>query len=91
MKRSHLSSEGVDSYWLMSKDLEKKVNDVNSRVETMAKVVLEMADDRKLRVKIIKDQHDDITEFTTRFACTVHDCSLKWEDDVDDASLTPEK
>ena len=54
-------SEGVDSYWLMSKDLEKRVEDINQRVETLTKVVLEMADDRKLLVKVIKNQHDDIT------------------------------
>jgi hypothetical protein len=84
-------SEGVDSYWLMSKDLEKKVDDVNNRVETQAKVVLEMADDRKLLVKIIKDQHDDITELTTCFACIAHSCHLKQEDDVDSASPSLEK
>jgi hypothetical protein len=26
-------SEGVNSYWLMSKDLEKRVKDINQRVE----------------------------------------------------------
>jgi hypothetical protein len=50
-------NEGVDPYLLMSKDLDKKVDYVNNRVETLDKVVLEMADDMKLLVKIIKNQH----------------------------------
>jgi hypothetical protein len=70
-------SEGVDSYWLMSKDLEKRVEDIDQRVETLTKVFLEMVDDRKLVVKVIKNQHDDITELGTRFACIAHACNLK--------------
>lgn len=84
-------NEGVDSYWLMSKDLDKKVNDINNRVETLAKVILDMVDDTKFLVKVIKNQHDDITELATRFACIAHTCNLKWEDDVDGASPTLEE
>ena len=84
-------SEGVDSYWLMSKALEKRVEDINQRVETLTKVVLEMADDRKLLVKVIKNQHDDITELATRFACITHACNLKQEDNISGASFTPEE
>jgi hypothetical protein len=54
-------SEGVDSYCLMGNDLEKRVKDINQRVETLTKVVLEMVDDRKLLLEVIKNQHDDIT------------------------------
>jgi septal ring factor EnvC (AmiA/AmiB activator) len=84
-------SEGIDSYWLMSKDLEKRVKDINQRVETLTKVLLEMADDRKLLVKVIKNQHDDITELATRFACIARACNLKREDTVSGASFTPEE
>lgn len=84
-------NEGVDSYWLMSKDLEKKVDDIKNRVETLAKVVLEMANDRKFLVKVIKNQHDDIMELATCFACITHACNLKREDDVSGTSLTPEE
>jgi uncharacterized Ntn-hydrolase superfamily protein len=84
-------SEGVDSYWLMSKDLEKRVKYINQRVETPTKVFLEMADDRKLLVKVIKNQHDDITELATHFACIAHACNLKREDTISEASFTQEE
>jgi predicted transcriptional regulator len=84
-------SEGVDSYWLMSKDLEKRVEDINQRVETLTKVVLEMADDRKLLVKVIKNQHDDITKLATRFACIAQACNLKREDTISGASFAAEE
>jgi hypothetical protein len=84
-------SEGVESYWLMSKDLEKRVEDINWRVKTLSKVVLEMASDIKLLVKLIKNQHDDITELVTRFACIAHACNLKWEDTISGASFAAEE
>jgi hypothetical protein len=34
--------EGVDAYWMMSKDLEKNVDDINGRVELLVNLVLEM-------------------------------------------------
>jgi hypothetical protein len=50
-----------------------------------------MADDRKFLVKVIMNQHDDITALATRFACIAHACNLKREDDVIGASLTPKE
>jgi hypothetical protein len=76
---------------LISKDLEKKVEDINQRVKTLTKVVLEMADDRKLLVKVIKNQHDDITELATHFACIAHACNRKREDTISGASFAPKE
>jgi hypothetical protein len=39
--------EGVDAYWMMSKDLDKKVDDIDGRVELLVKIVLEMAEGKK--------------------------------------------
>jgi hypothetical protein len=50
-----------------------------------------MADDRKLLVKVIKNQHDDITELDTRFVCIAHACNLKRGDTINGASFTPEE
>jgi hypothetical protein len=58
---------------------------------TLTKVVLEMTDDRKLLVKVIKNQHDDITELATHFACIAHTCNLKREDTFSGASFAPEE
>jgi hypothetical protein len=84
-------NEGVDSYWLMRKDLEKKVDGINNRVETLANVVLDMANDMKLLVKVIKRHHDDITELATSFSCITHACNLKREDDAVEHRLLPRR
>jgi hypothetical protein len=34
--------EGVDAYWMMSKDLKKNVDDINGSVELLVNLVLEM-------------------------------------------------
>ena len=83
--------EGVDAYWMMGKDLEKKVDDIDGRVEILAKIVIEMAEDKKLLLKIIKEQQADIVELSTRFACIGHACSLKREEEDDDVFFTPKK
>ena len=83
--------EGVDAYWMMGKDLEKKVDDIDGRVEILAKIVIEMAEDKKLLLKIIKDQQANIVELSARFACIAHACSLKREEEDDDAFFTPRK
>jgi hypothetical protein len=83
--------EGVDAYRMMGKDLEKKVDDIDGRVEILAKIVIEMAEDKKLLLKIIKEQQTNIVELSTRFACIAHDCSLKREEEDDDAFFTPKK
>ena len=38
--------EGIDDYQMMSKDLEKKVDDVDGSYETLVKIVVEMAEDK---------------------------------------------
>ena len=39
--------EGIDSYWMMSKDLEKKVDDIDGRVGFFIKTVFELTDENK--------------------------------------------
>jgi hypothetical protein len=82
--------EGVDAYWMMSKDLEKRVDDIDSRVEFLVKIVLEMADDKKKLLRVVEEQQADIAELSARFACIAHACNLKNEK-KEDVFFTPEK
>ena len=51
--------KGIDSYWMMSKDLEKKVDDIDGRVGFLIKTVFELADEKKLlQKKFLKLQFD---------------------------------
>jgi hypothetical protein len=79
--------EGVDAYWMMSKDLEKKVNDIDGRVELLVKIILEMTEDKK---KLVKEQHGDIAELLAHFACITQACNMKREEE-DDVFFTPER
>lgn len=76
---------------MMGKDLEKKVDDIDGRVEILANIVIEMAEDKKLLLKIIKEQQVDIAELSTCFTCIAHACSLKREEEDDDVFFTPKK
>ena len=60
--------EGIDAYWMMSKDLENKVNDVDSRMETLTKIVIEMAEEKKKILEILQEQHATIIDLSSRFA-----------------------
>jgi hypothetical protein len=82
--------EGVDAYWMMSIDLEKKVDDINGRVEFLTKIVLEMADDKKKLLKVVEAQQADIVELYARFTCVAIACNLK-NDEKEDVFFTPEK
>jgi hypothetical protein len=46
---------------MMSKDLEKKVDDIDGRVELLIKIVHEMADDKKELIKLVKEQREDFS------------------------------
>ena len=61
---------------MMSKDLNKKVDDIDGRVEFL--------------VQVIKEQQADIEELSARFACIANACSWKSEKE-EDIFYTPEK
>ena len=69
--------EGIDAYWMMSKDLEKKVDDIDGRVKILVKLVLEMADDKKKLLNIVEGLQNDMIDLTTRFANIVYACNWK--------------
>ena len=60
--------EGIDSYWMMSKDLEKKVNDIDGRVDFLIKTVFELSDEKKLLQKKFLKLQFDMAELSNRFA-----------------------
>jgi hypothetical protein len=61
--------EGVDAYCMMSKDLNKKVDDIDGRLDYL--------------VQVIKEQQADIEELSTRFACIANSCRSKNEKEED--------
>jgi hypothetical protein len=69
--------EGIDAYWMMSKDLEKKVDDIDGRVEILVKVVLEMADEKKKLLNKVEGLPNDVIDLATRFANIAYACNLK--------------
>jgi hypothetical protein len=75
---------------MMSKDLEKKVDDIDGRVKLLIKIVHEMADDKKKLVKLVKEQREDIAELSACFACIAHACNAKRKNKEDIVS-TQEK
>jgi hypothetical protein len=81
----------VDTYWLMAKDLEKKNDEIDGRVEILAKIVSEIVEDKKLLLKITKEQRADIVELSTRCACISHACSFKRHEEYDEVFFTPKK
>ena len=60
--------EGIDSYWMMNKDLEKKVNDIDGRVGFLIKTVFELSDEKKLLQKKFLKLQFDMAELSNRFA-----------------------
>ena len=69
--------EGVDAYWMMSKDLEKKVDDVDDRVEILIKLVLEMADEKKKLLNIVEGLQNDVIDLTIHFGNIAYACNWK--------------
>jgi len=69
--------EGIDAYWMMSKDLEKKVDDVDGRVEILVKLVLEMADEKKKLLNIVEGLQNDVIDLTTHFGNVAYACNWK--------------
>ena len=60
--------KGIDSYWMMSKDLEKKVDDIDGRVGFLIKTVFELSDEKKLLQKKFLKLQCDMAELNNRFA-----------------------
>ena len=73
--------EGVDAYWMMSKDLENKINDIDGRMETLTKIVIEMAAEKKEILDIVQKQQATIIELSSRFVCIAHACTWKGKED----------
>jgi peptidoglycan hydrolase CwlO-like protein len=61
--------EGVDAYCMMINDLNKKVDDIDGRLDYL--------------VQVIKERQADIEELSTRFACIANACSSKNEKEED--------
>lgn len=77
--------EGVDAYWLMSKDLDHKVNDIDSRMTTLTNIVIEMAAEKKEILNIVQQQQATIIELSARFACVAHACTWKGKEEEEEA------
>ena len=69
--------EGIDSYWMMRKDLEKKVDDIDGRVGLLIKIGFELTDEKKfLKNKMLKLQYD-MAELNICFASIVKERNIK--------------
>jgi hypothetical protein len=75
---------------MMSKDLEKKVDDIDGRVELLIKIVHEMADDKKKLIKLVKGQREDIAELSACFVCIAYAFNIK-RDKEEEILSTQEK
>lgn len=80
--------EGIDSYWMMNKDLENKVNDIDGRVGFLIKTVFELSDEKKLLQKKFLKLQFDMAELSNRFASIAKACNMDEEGDV---FFTPKK
>src|SRR4051812_37799726 len=69
--------EGVDAYWLMSKDLDHKVIDIDSRMKTLTNIVVEMAAEKKEILNIVRQQKATIIELSARLTCVANACTWK--------------
>ena len=69
--------EGVEDYWLMSKDLDHKVNDIDSRMTTLTNIVIEMAAEKKQILNIVQEQQAALIELSARFTCIAHACTWR--------------
>ena len=75
---------------MMSKDLEKKVDDVDGRVETLVKLIVEMAEDKKKLLGIVEGLQANVIDLTTRFGNIAYAC--KWKQGrKDDILSSPNK
>ena len=67
---------------MMSKDLEKKVDDIDGRVGFLIKTIFELKDEKKfLKKKMLKLQYD-MAELSIGFASIVKDGNIKEEGDA---------
>ena len=83
--------EGVDAYWLMSKDLDHKVNDIDSRMTTLTNIVIEMAAEKKEILNIVQEQQATLIELSARFACIAHACTWKGKEEKEAEEETPDQ
>jgi hypothetical protein len=54
------------------------LDDIDSRVEYLVKILVEMTEDKKELYKVVQKQVA-IVEMSSHFACIAHACSLKSE------------
>ena len=71
--------EGIDSYWMMNKDLEKNVNEIARRVGFFIKTIFELTDEKKLLQKKVLKLQFDVADLTSHFASIAQACNLDEE------------
>ena len=77
---------------MLGKYRERKVDDIDGRVQLLTKIIMEMADERKNLSKITTELHAGIMDMSTRFTCIAHACSLKADEEEGDYDFfTPKK
>ena len=64
--RVETMGEGVDAYWLMSKDLDHKVNYIDGRMTTLTNIVIEMAAEKEEILNILQEQQATLIELSAR-------------------------
>lgn len=69
--------EGIDAYWMMSKDFEQRVDLLYDRINTLTKVVLEILENNKLLMKVVSGQQEEIMEISARFLGIARSCNWK--------------
>ena len=68
--------DGVDAYWMMSKDLGKQVSHINDMFDSLLRTIYEIEDENKKIMEVMKKQQFEIVELTTPFALVAHVCTL---------------
>jgi hypothetical protein len=59
---------------MMSKDLENKIDDIDSRMNTLTKIVIEMVAEKEI-LNLVQKQEATIIELSSRSACIAHACT----------------
>ena len=74
----------------MSKDLDHKVNDIDSRMTTLTNIVIEMAAEKKEILNIVQQQAT-IIELSACFACIAHACTWKGKEEEEAKAKNPDQ
>jgi hypothetical protein len=59
---------------MMSKDLENKIDDIDSRMNTLTKIVIEMVAEKEI-LNLVQKQEAAIIELSSHFACIADACT----------------